>query len=64
MPDTRKGQYISKCQMKFDGVLLEGNDLCMGIMIDANASIEYTSRGYTFQFVEEGTKVHFDELKY
>ena len=34
-----------------------------GIIIDAYASFEYTSRGYNFQFVEEGTIVVSDGVK-
>ena len=36
----------------------------MSIIIDANASFEYTSRGYTSQFREEGTMVVFEAVKY
>ena len=34
-----------------------------GIIIDAYGSFEYTSDGYTFQFVEDGTVVVFDGAK-
>jgi hypothetical protein len=35
----------------------------MSIVIDANASFEYTSRGYTSQFGEKGTIVVFEAVK-
>jgi len=36
----------------------------MSIIIDANASFEYTSRSYTLHFAEEGAVVVLDAVKY
>ena len=35
-----------------------------GIIIDAYGSFEYTNDGYIFLFVEDGTFVVFDGVKY